>query len=1292
MKHRSIHLTLLLWSFLCIGNLWAYDFEKDGIYYNITSSEAPYTVEVTYSGTIPEGLLTKPKPSYDGTVTIPSSVSHAGTVYSVTAIGDDAFKGCAEASTILLRVNLPSTIQVIGKRAFQGCLSLVKVNFPQSLVKIDEYAFAYCWTLEDISLPSNLETIGTSAFSQTAIRRLKIPNSLTTIGYTIFSDCDSLKTIEWPTVDVAWAGSSGMFENCDGIEEISIPKNIPVLVGMFRKCQGLKKVTLDETCSWIGSNAFYQCQALETVDFGEAMIYIHEYAFSNCEKLKSVVLPNTTKYIDKGAFSGCTSLSHVEMGENLELLGVQAFASCTSLSEIRVTAKKTNEWDGNTWVATKGAFFNCTNLKDVVISKNAELISSHIFYNCPKLQTLMVEEGNPVYDSRNNCNALMETATNKLIIGTAQSILPGDVEIIGNLSFTGRHVNTNPVFPKGLKEIQGSAFEECSGIERIVLPISCRKVSGLRDMPDLTEAIIPYTESSSYLFYNCPKLISVELDCPGLGYNTFTNCVSLERVKLGNNIQSLSEDDWGYEHLFQNCKSLKSLILPGSINDIYNVYMFPNCDNLTDLYIHRPSSPTITWLGSSFGLSDPSKCTLHVPNGCKDNYKNHPVWSYFENIVDDVAYSPFVLNGVNYKEVNDSVLSVIAPNGTVYYSPDLVIPGNLDFGGHSYIITSIENAAFADYADLTSVSIPETVTEMGANIFFGCNNLEKIYCQAKDPSLFDVSAFDNMNASTTVYVYVPEGTINAFRKRFEGHSDVQFICLQDAHVPQTGQHTLSAAEIRQKADNGLLFVALQNHTTSSHNYINHEGKMSSTFSIDGATTWEVVKCGEGYALKDNYGRFLKGTTRPAQLTYNISEATLYMPEDAQADIADIAEGYNSSMAVRWKVLPDKAVWINTNGANTSTTIQWNNGTGCWTCLFTYEVSMETEIDVTYVLMEDGKEIDRQTKLQLSHSSVQLPDTWDQHLYDYTTDDNIGQYDCTIVVTRTHKTKVYEGEFFRQSSVEAGKTYAIFNTAVNGTENRYGFYYAYSSWQLGCNPVKPSEFPNTDDYLWVAEDAGSGLIAFKNKSNGNYINASQRTLGASTGWKIEEWTTSAAPKASVNSMNENEEIISNSDINDSDRVFTVTNPDASGRAQYWNGNDITGGNVSMPALWDKAHPFAFYSWQDVLYVFNTYILQESDGTEVDRAVIKQKAYSQIAIPSEWADDNEYSYTTSGSVGDDGSIIVVTRTKVTGLNTIDAESLSKYIIYNLQGQRIAEPQRGQLVIIRYSDGTSRKVVVK
>ena len=142
---------------------------------------------------------------------------------------------------------------------------------------------------------------------------------------------------------------------------------------------------------------------------------------------------------------------------------------------------------------------------------------------------------------------------------------------------------------------------------------------------------------------------------------------------------------------------------------------------------------------------------------------------------------------------------------------------------------------------------------------------------------------------------------------------------------------------------------------------------------------------------------------------------------------------------------------------------------------------------------------------------------------------------------------------------------------------------------------------------------------------------------------------------------------------------MTNPNGSGRARYWNGNDITGGNVSMPALWDKAHPFAFYSTQPVLYVFNTYILQDVDGNELERTFVKQKAFSEISIPEEWTNNSEYIYTTSGSVGDDGSKIIVTRTLATNLKSVDAKEVSNQIIYDLQGRRVTSPQKGGVYII-------------
>ena len=169
------------------------------------------------------------------------------------------------------------------------------------------------------------------------------------------------------------------------------------------------------------------------------------------------------------------------------------------------------------------------------------------------------------------------------------------------------------------------------------------------------------------------------------------------------------------------------------------------------------------------------------------------------------------------------------------------------------------------------------------------------------------------------------------------------------HVTETGTNTLNAASITTKADAGDLYVSIMNHTTSSDQYITFDGTMASTFDAqNGATTWKVVPYGGAYVLQ-NYDtkKYFGGTSRPATMVDNIENATFYMPQDTEGDVGNINPSFNSNQSVRWKVYPAMTPWINTNGANGTQTVQWNTGTGNWTCLFTYEVTLSTAYDVTY---------------------------------------------------------------------------------------------------------------------------------------------------------------------------------------------------------------------------------------------------------------------------------------------------------------------------------------------------------
>ena len=127
-------------------------------------------------------------------------------------------------------------------------------------------------------------------------------------------------------------------------------------------------------------------------------------------------------------------------------------------------------------VISHRAFDNCTNLTGVYLPKSISIVDVYAFYDCPSLKNIVVEEGNPEYDSRNNCNAIIETSTNTLIIGCKNSIIPNSVTSIGHAAFENCINLTDIVIPNSVTNIGCGTFYGCSSLTNITISNAVAKI------------------------------------------------------------------------------------------------------------------------------------------------------------------------------------------------------------------------------------------------------------------------------------------------------------------------------------------------------------------------------------------------------------------------------------------------------------------------------------------------------------------------------------------------------------------------------------------------------------------------------------------------------------------------------------------------------------------------------------------------------------------------------------------------------------------------------------------------
>ena len=354
MKKKFRKMLLLIAGLLVTVNAVAYDFEVNGIYYNITSS-SERTV----------GVVSGYYSVYQGNVIIPSKVLYNSLAYKVTSIGEDAFRDCSG----LTSVTIPNSVTSIGNYAFYGCSGLTSVTIPNSVTSIGEDTFSGCSGLTSVTIPNSVTSIGNYAFygcsgltsiavesenskydsredcnaiietaKNTLISGCKttvIPNSVTSIGDWAFRGCTGLTSVIIPN-SVTSIGEAA-FRDCSGLTSVTIPNSVTSIgKSAFSGCSGLTSVTIPNSVTSIGNYAFYGCSGLTSVTIPNSVTSIGEDAFSGCSGLTSITIPNSVTSIEYDTFSGCSGLTSVTIPNSVTSIGEYAFSGCSGLTSVTI--------------------------------------------------------------------------------------------------------------------------------------------------------------------------------------------------------------------------------------------------------------------------------------------------------------------------------------------------------------------------------------------------------------------------------------------------------------------------------------------------------------------------------------------------------------------------------------------------------------------------------------------------------------------------------------------------------------------------------------------------------------------------------------------------------------------------------------------------------------------------------------------------------------------------------------------------------------------------------------------
>lgn len=630
------------------------------------------------------------------------------------------------------------------------------VKFPGGLTSIGYAMFTYTRNLKELNLAgTQVKTIKGNAFRNSGITAVYLPGTLTEIKSTAFWDCSDIEVIRVDVLNKTYDSR----DKCNAVIETATNKLII----------GGNKTVIPSTVKIIGQSAFHGRTKLTSLGLHAAVQQIHSFAYAGCTALESAFIPAGVLIIGYNPFMGCENLKYINVDE--KNTRYDSRFDCDAIIETQpatLISGCSNTIIPRNILTIDEYAFDGINIESIYIPASVTTIKERAIHNCTLLGSITVDKKNSVYDSRDNCNAIIKTKTNELIVGCYNTVIPngvksiahyafdeigdlGDVIIpptvtsIGDNAFRGSFL-TGLYLPPSITSIGYSAFAWNSNIKEIVAcmttpPTITETTFSLTTYKNTKLIVPPGTKAKYQAAEYWKNFQTIEEGTRGgqCGPKAFWTMLNGAVNITGTgamydfSTNSMAEDKWGTatnvvigegitkvgNFNFYNCRNIKTVSFPSTLTAIERG-AFQHCSSIESIWI-------------------PKSVTSISPSSFAGCYSAKLIYVETDNTVYD-------------SRNNCNAIIKTADNELVAGCSVTVIPNT---------VTSIGGAAFASCSTLTKITIPGSVTQIKGTAF-RLSGLKELHVEATEPPVCDPLSFNGVEVAKCK-LYVPIVSIEKYK-------------------------------------------------------------------------------------------------------------------------------------------------------------------------------------------------------------------------------------------------------------------------------------------------------------------------------------------------------------------------------------------------------------------------------------------------------------------------------------------------------------------------------------------------